>query len=74
MKWSVAAMTVSIIPIVVATIILTKIWPIQITRYVGVLMVHAISSYKHHPYKYQYYKFEKLRTISTKLSENKQLG
>ena len=33
--------------------------------------VHEILSYKHHPYKHQYYKFEKLRTTSTKLSENK---
>ena len=34
-------------------------------------IVHAILSYKHHPYKHQYYNFEKLRTTSTKLSENK---
>ena len=27
--------------------------------------------YKDHPYKHQYYKFEKLRTTGTKLSENK---
>ena len=35
------------------------------------LNVHAILSYNHHPYKHQYYNFEKLRTNSTKLSENK---
>ena len=33
--------------------------------------LHVIWSNKHHPYKHQYYNFEKLRIISTKLSENR---
>ena len=46
-----------------------------LTSYLGIITVHAplhaIWLYKDHPYKDQYWKFEKLRTTSTKLSEYK---